>query len=311
MTVGGVKIADLLPFKQYLPVLLTHAQCTAGREPRTPFRVGSFGYWITAIQFFGFLSGGVATYIYLTPKPVFYGYDLYMRRIAKNVKIFADLGTANYYYDRLFTLELNSPEFAALIQRDVKPMHVLPESVKITTCLLRCPKCRAQEIEEKLPERLEHMNRRVCLPLGTNLTRIFRGLHDVQSECRASAICLPSSLFATLLRMSPPNELPRGNGGIDVEIESALTTQSRISHVQSYRGAGGVGGHSARQLECAVAWQSRPFLVDDVDEYRHRGGCDGGDCVYALPGQRGVAVYRCFGVDSYRLQREFGLGVSA
>ena len=66
----GRKVADLIPFGQYMDVTLTTAHYRIGRGQTDTGEVGSMGYWIAGLQFVGFLLGGAWIYIYLKAKPV-------------------------------------------------------------------------------------------------------------------------------------------------------------------------------------------------------------------------------------------------
>ena len=74
----------------------------------------SFG--IAIAQFVGFLLGGVGIYFHLKGKPVCGSCNLYLRPLAKKQKVFADADSATGYYDRLFTVPVDGPDFAALVR---------------------------------------------------------------------------------------------------------------------------------------------------------------------------------------------------
>lgn len=178
----GRKVADFVPFGQYMDVILTKAHYRIGRGQVDTGEVGSMGYWIAGAQFVGFLLGGLGVFAYLKAKPVCAACNLYLRPMAKKQKLFADADAAGCYYDRLFTLEVDGPEFAALIRSESKVVKVALGALKVDTSLHGCPVCKAQMVEEKVQgfngkewKDLNKLDRRVNIPLGIDLAPIFRG----------------------------------------------------------------------------------------------------------------------------------------
>lgn len=178
----GRKVADFLPFGQYMDLMLTKAHYRIGRGQTDTGEVGSLGYWIAGAQFVGFLVGGLAVFCYLTSKPVCAACNLYLRPMAKKQKVFADADAAGGYYDRLFTLAVDGPEFAALIRSEAKVDKVAQGALQVETSLLGCPVCKAQMVEEKVQgyngtewKSLNNLERRVNIPSGIDLAPVFRG----------------------------------------------------------------------------------------------------------------------------------------
>jgi hypothetical protein len=66
----GRRVSDMIPFGQYIEIILTSAHYRIGRAMTDTGEVGSFGYWLAAFQFIGFLVGGVSVYGFLLAKPV-------------------------------------------------------------------------------------------------------------------------------------------------------------------------------------------------------------------------------------------------
>ena len=178
----GRKVADLIPFGQYMDVTLTTAHYRIGRGQTDTGEVGSMGYWIAGLQFVGFLLGGAWIYIYLKAKPVCAACNLYLRPMAKKQKSFADTEAAGGYYDRLFTVPVDGPVFAALIRCEAKVSKPAKGAVQVNTSLLGCPACKAQIVEEKVTGYngkdwvdLNKLDRRVSIPSGIDLAPVFRG----------------------------------------------------------------------------------------------------------------------------------------
>ena len=178
----GRKVADFVPFGQYLDISLTKAHYRIGRGATDTGEIGTFGYWMAVIQFVGFLVGGLAIFMFLKAKPVCQSCNLYLRPLAKRQKSFADAELAGGYYDRLFALPVDGPEFAELIQSTAKVDKPAQGALSVVTSLLGCPTCKAQMIEEKVQrfngkewKDISKLDRRVNIPHGVDLAPVFRG----------------------------------------------------------------------------------------------------------------------------------------
>lgn len=178
----GRKVADFVPFAQYMDLILTKAHYRIGRGQTDTGEVGNLGYWIAIAQFAGFLLGGVAVFFNLKAKPVCGSCDLYLRPLAKRQKVFASADAAGGYYDRLFTVPVDGPDFAALIKSEAKVEKVEQGALQVDTSLLGCPTCKTQMVEEKVKgyngkewKDINKLDRRVNIPQGIDLAPVFRG----------------------------------------------------------------------------------------------------------------------------------------
>lgn len=176
----GRRVSDYIPFGQYLDITLTSAHYRIGRAMTDTGEVGSFGYWLAAFQFVGFLVGGLSVYGFLWTKPVCPTCNMYLRPLSKREKSFPDADSASPYYDVLFQHPVDGPEFAALIRSDAKS-EAKKGALSVTTILHGCPKCKSQLIEEKVQvhngtewKDVSNLNRRFTIPNGVDLIGIFR-----------------------------------------------------------------------------------------------------------------------------------------
>ena len=176
----GRRVSDFIPFSQYLDIILTSAHYRIGRAMKDTGEVGSFGYWLAAFQFVGFLVGGLSVFGFLSTKPVCQTCNLYLRPLFKREKSFPDADSASPYYDALFQHPVDGPEFAALIRTETKAKDQ-KGAVLVKTVLHGCPKCKSQLIEEKVQvhngsewKDADKLNRRVTIPDGVNLLSVFR-----------------------------------------------------------------------------------------------------------------------------------------
>jgi hypothetical protein len=177
----GQMVASLVPFSQYLDIVLTKAHYRIGRGQADTGEVGRMGYWIAVAQFIGFLIGGGLVYLHLRAKAVCPECDLYLRPLAKKQKTFPDAETAAVYYDNLFAHPVDGEEFAALVKSESKVAKPEQGAFMVDTALMACPKCKGQMIEEKVKvfngkewKEAEKLTRRVRMPDGTDLAGLFR-----------------------------------------------------------------------------------------------------------------------------------------
>jgi len=177
----GSKVSDLVTFGQYMDVTLTKAHYRVGRSLTDTGEVGSFGYWIAGAHFLGFLFGGLVVYGLLLIKPICNGCNLYLQTMARKQKVFADPEAASAYYDRLFTLPVDGPEFAALVRTDAKVDKAQPGAMRVHTSLHACPACKNQLVKESVDgyngsswKDIADLSREVNLPPGVDLVPVFR-----------------------------------------------------------------------------------------------------------------------------------------
>jgi hypothetical protein len=182
MVVDGEKISDYVPFEQYLDIVLTKSHYRMGRAGTVDTgEIGSAGYWIAAIQFLGFLLGGISIYFILLTKPVCDKCKAYFRPLAKKIKTFEDADSCSAYYDVLFTHPVDSDEFADLIMQDQKVEKIERGAITVQTALNGCPSCKTQLIIDNVSiyngndwKDISDLDRRVLIPEGINLKPIFR-----------------------------------------------------------------------------------------------------------------------------------------
>lgn len=179
----GRKVAGLVPFFAYMDVILTKAHYRIGRALQSDTgEIGEMGYWMAVAQFVGFLLGGVSIFFYLKAKLICAACKLYLRPLAKKTKVFADSASAATYFDPLFHLPVDGPEFAGLIRSEAQVAKDVAGAIQVQTSLLGCPQCKDQVIEEKVQgyngkewKSIDNLTRRLNIPPGVDLAPVFRG----------------------------------------------------------------------------------------------------------------------------------------
>ena len=177
----GRRVADIAPFSKYLDVLLTSSHYRIGRAQSDTGAVGDLGYWIAFAQFLGFVFGGIAVFGFLKTKMFCQSCDRYLRPLAQRTKTFSDAETAAAYYDHVFSLPVDGPEFAELMRTEAQVKKPSPGALNIVTTLMSCPKCKAQTVDEKVKnfngsewKEYNPLSRRIAIPDGVDLATVFR-----------------------------------------------------------------------------------------------------------------------------------------
>jgi hypothetical protein len=178
----GRKVADLLPFAQYMDITLTTSHYKFGRGQADMGEAGNFGYFMAVLQFIGFLLGGFTIYSNLRKRWVCPTCDLYLRPLSKKEKRFENAELGGAYYDRVFALPLNGSDFNELIRANFKVDKPAQGALQINSKLLGCPKCKTQAVEEKVLgyngkewKAMPDFDRRVPIPEGVDISPAFRG----------------------------------------------------------------------------------------------------------------------------------------
>lgn len=177
----GRKLAALVPFSEYMDVMLTKAHYRTGRGQVDTGEVGSMGYWLAGLQFVGFLLGGLAMYLVLKVKSACAPCDLYLQRIGSKYKVFPDSASAEQYYEQVFMLPTDSAEFSSMMRAEPTVDNVEPGAMKIHTVLRGCPHCKVQSVEDSVHgyngkewKLIGELERRVDMPAGVDLAPLFR-----------------------------------------------------------------------------------------------------------------------------------------
>lgn len=111
--------------------------------------LGPFGYVVVAIQFAGFMMGGLVGYIVLAELPYCEKCRRYYSKLAKTEKTFADGEALAQYHTAMFAHAMGSAEFASALAADHRA-KTEKGALRLTSTLYGCPQCRQQEILSKV-----------------------------------------------------------------------------------------------------------------------------------------------------------------
>lgn len=175
----GSRASDLIPFTVYIDAMLTKAHYRFGRTQVDMGEAGIFGYFMAAVQFVGFILGGLFVFIYLFLKPACPSCNMYLRKIASRLNMFHSTDAAVTYYELLFEHPTDSAEFDAMCRMEL-PKGTTGKA-KVRRSLLVCPKCKKQSVEDKVEvwngrewKEVTKMGRCVPVSEGIDLTEMFR-----------------------------------------------------------------------------------------------------------------------------------------
>jgi hypothetical protein len=153
--------------------------------------IGDFGYVLAAISFVGFLVGGFAGVLLLLRAPACKACSLFYRRMARKERRFANRHEAKrLYYDGLFALAPDGPEFAAR-----SALGASRGNFTVTTTLLECPGCKGQVWQDEAAEldgnrwtKLDELKRSTALPAGIDLAPMLRSKAAPVQEGSAATV---------------------------------------------------------------------------------------------------------------------------
>jgi hypothetical protein len=179
-TIDGIHVADRISFFTYLSVILTSAHMRLGRAMVDSGEVGSFGYWLAAFQFVGFLIGGLFVYFHLKALPTCGACSKYLRPVAKKEDSFANLDSFAPYYDSVYSNAVDSAEFADHVGADYSAGDATPGTINLTTTVYECPQCFGQSIHESVQvysgkqwSDVGQLTRFVAMPAGVDVRPLF------------------------------------------------------------------------------------------------------------------------------------------
>ena len=180
--IDGVNISTVIPFFDYLDVVLTKTHMKMGRAAQIDTgEVGSFGYWLAVFQFVGFLLGAGFVYLTLKDQPTCEPCNKYLRTLVTKKDSFADTESLASYYDHEFVHPVDSPEFAAHVGVEHTAGKAERGTFNMETKVLGCPSCGGQAIAEKVQvfngrewKDVQELKRFVQMPTGINVAHAYR-----------------------------------------------------------------------------------------------------------------------------------------
>lgn len=182
MQIDGVYVSTIVPFTDYLDVVLTKTHMKMGRAAQIDTgEVGSFGYWLALFDFVGFLTGAGFVYLALKNQPTCEPCNKYLKTLVKKKDSFSDTDSLAAYYDNEFVHPVDSPEFAAHVRVEHTAGKAERGALNMETRVLGCPSCGGQAIAEKVQvfngrdwKDVDELKRFVQMPTGISVEHVYR-----------------------------------------------------------------------------------------------------------------------------------------
>jgi hypothetical protein len=176
----GRRVSDYIGFGKYLNITLTTAHYRFGRAMADTGEIGQAGYWLAAVQFVGFLFGGLCAFAVLIGHPTCAKCKKYLRTLGTSSKMFEDAPKMAEYHDALFTLPVDSAEFAAKV-KEAHDTKGEKGACRLTMKLRGCPECKDQAIQTEVQvwnghdwKTINDLARRYNIPGGISLVNVYR-----------------------------------------------------------------------------------------------------------------------------------------
>jgi hypothetical protein len=143
---SGIKASDVVPFLDYLNLVLTKAHYSVGRGMHDVGEVGTMGYWIAGLNFVGFLLGGLSIFAILKSRLTCSTCEMYLRQLAKKTAILGDSTVYQAYLTRLLE-SIGSMEAFKVALKETGSYGTKKGACKLDTTLFGCPQCKSQKIK--------------------------------------------------------------------------------------------------------------------------------------------------------------------
>ena len=177
----GLYISNFVAFTDYLEIVLTKTHMKMGRAANFDTgEVGSFGYWLAAFQFVGFLLGAGIVYLALKGHPTCEPCNKYLRTLVTKKDSFADTESLAAYYENEFLHPVDSAEFAAHVGVEHTAGKAERGAFNMETKVLGCPACGGQAVSEKVQvfngrewKEVDELKRFVKMPDGINVAHAY------------------------------------------------------------------------------------------------------------------------------------------
>jgi len=147
MQVGTAYVSDTMSFYDYLDRSLTTSHIRAGRTAADSGPIGSFGYWLAAIQFLGFLIGSILSFLMLRTHPSCSACSKYRQLLLEKSDEFSSRDHFLDHYHDLHAHQIGSREFYDRFWGG-NSVHIETGTIRLRHTIYECPDCYGQTLQE-------------------------------------------------------------------------------------------------------------------------------------------------------------------
>jgi hypothetical protein len=142
----GAKASKLVDFWTYVDLALTKTHMRFGRGARDLGEVGQAGYYLAAIEFFGFLAGGLATLGIIRGMTECARCGAYVRKLKEKKTPGLTFDEAAALIDYFQNADLETMQALLAWNPEERKLDAKSERAVITYTLYGCPGCRSEAI---------------------------------------------------------------------------------------------------------------------------------------------------------------------
>ena len=179
LQIGGLYISEYMSFSEYLDTSLTTAHIRAGRAATDAGPVGSFGYWLAAFQFVGFLVGSILSFLLLRAYPSCPRCSKYRVLLDEKTDMFSSEVEFYVHYDTVYSEGVGDRDFFDRFWNVHYVDSVERGTIRLKKSIYECPGCLDQTVSEDCEvfngqdwTGIRALNRGIAIPSGVDIRQV-------------------------------------------------------------------------------------------------------------------------------------------
>lgn len=142
----GRKVSDILDFESYVDLVLTKSHMRFGRAALDTGELGEAGYYFAAVQFVGFLVGGVATFGFIKAMPECADCTSFIRKLKSQTSPDLNFDEASKILELFKTSDFENMQTLLAWRPEDRKFDKKDQRAQIIYTLHSCPKCKVEAL---------------------------------------------------------------------------------------------------------------------------------------------------------------------